>query len=324
MSTHRRSLYFNYALSVCIALLGLLAASSLSPDPVVNGTVGESVLLPAGLSQPARITGVQWIFGKDVIADEENINGITAQFRNRVHLNRNDWSLTITQLRAEDSGGYHRDIETADGQLPALMITLHVYEKISAEMERKPSNETCSATLLCTTNQTKHVSYRWKRGDQDLPEYAGMLEVSLSSGERGVIFTCVASNPVSEAAASIRESCGGLSNIVPWQIYAGIGGISLLVLISTVITAVVCKKKKPKEAVTKTPEQSTVYAQIERQTAQTNHVEKSSDAQQSDNLPMTVYATVNLKQAPGKSCETQYDTVKFNRNDEGSPYQQIL
>ncbi|XP_041088326.1 SLAM family member 5-like isoform X1 [Polyodon spathula] len=236
MSTHRRSLYFNYALSVCIALLGLLAASSLSPDPVVNGTVGESVLLPAGLSQPARITGVQWIFGKDVIADEENINGITAQFRNRVHLNRNDCSLTITQLRAEDSGGYHRAIETADSQLPTLMITLHVYEKISAEMERKPSNETCRATLLCTTNQTKHVSYRWKRGDQDLPEYAGMLEVSLSPGERGVIFTCVASNPVSEAAASIRESCeessGGVSVCA---LKAALLSLGLVLMISAVI-----------------------------------------------------------------------------------------
>ncbi|XP_041095276.1 SLAM family member 8-like isoform X2 [Polyodon spathula] len=319
MSTHRRSLYFNYALSVCIALPGLLADSSLSPGPGVNGTVGESVVLPAGLSQQSNID-VEWRWGGKTIALSSS--DLSTEFGDRLHLNRTDWSLTINRLRAEDTGEYSRVAIIATGQLPTRMITLHVYEKISSEVRRTPSNETCSATLLCTANQTKHVSYRWKRGDQDLPEHAGKLEVSLSAGETGVIFTCIASNPVSEAAASIRESCENSTMrwLSDWRIYSGIAGALLLLLLICVVVLWQKKKKKHDKAVEQTSQHQTVYAEIQRKSTQRNHVEKSSRAQQSDSLPMTVYETVNLRQAPGKSCKI----VKFNQNEERSPYQQIL
>ncbi|XP_058877653.1 SLAM family member 5-like isoform X2 [Acipenser ruthenus] len=231
MSAHRRLLYFSYELPVFILLLGLLVASSVSADPVVNGIVGESVVLPAGFSQQSDITGVEWSFGPDVIANEGNING-TKQFKDRVHLNRRDWSLTINLLRAEDSGEYNCAFETATGQLPTHAVILRVYEKIESEVTRKPSNETCHAMLLCTTNQRENVSYRWKRGDQDLPEHAGILEASLSPGERNVTFTCIASNPVSEATASIRESCDCIAFVAESS-----GGVSFCVL-KTVLLSV--------------------------------------------------------------------------------------
>ncbi|XP_058875662.1 SLAM family member 8-like [Acipenser ruthenus] len=235
MSGLSRALCSNSMRPIFIVLSGLLVASSVSADPVVNGTVGESVVLLAVFSQQSDITGVEWSFGTDVIANEGNING-TKQFKDRVHLNRRDWSLTINLLRAEDSGEYKRVVETATGQLPTHAVTLQVYEKIESKVTRKPSNETCRATLHCTTNQREHVSYRWKRGDQDLPEHAGILEVSLNPGEINVIFTCVASNPVSEAAASIWESCaespGGVSFCVLKSVLLSLG---LVLMISAVI-----------------------------------------------------------------------------------------
>ncbi|XP_058877640.1 SLAM family member 8-like isoform X5 [Acipenser ruthenus] len=349
MSGLSRALCSNSMRPIFIVLSGLLVASSVSADPVVNGTVGESVVLLAVFSQQSDITGVEWSFGPDVIANEGNING-TKQFKDRVHLNRTDWSLTINLLRAEDSGEYKCVVETATGQLPSHTVTLRVYEKIESEVTRKPSHETCRATLLCTTNQREHVSYRWKRGDQDLPEHAGILEVSLNPGEINVTFTCIASNPASEAAASIRESCADTAPwwLFDWRIYAGTAGILLLVLVSIVVLWQKMKKKH-NEAVTEPPQQPTIYAEIQRKTTQRNHVKKSSNAQQSDSLPTTVYATVNLKQvessanaqqsdglpmtvyetvdhkrAPGKSCDTQYDMVNFNRNKENTPYQHIL
>ncbi|XP_058875661.1 SLAM family member 6-like isoform X2 [Acipenser ruthenus] len=206
MSGLSRALCSNSMRPIFIALSGLLVASSVSADPVVNGIVGESVVLPAGLSPQENPSEVEWGWGEKTIAlSDENVS--VEQFRDRLHLNRRDWSLTINLLRAEDSGEYKRIARAASGQLPTHTVTLRVYEKIESEVTRKPLNETCHATLLCTTNQREHVSYRWKRGDQDLPEHAGTLEVSLSPGEINVIFTCIASNPVSEAAASIRESC---------------------------------------------------------------------------------------------------------------------
>ncbi|XP_058875657.1 SLAM family member 5-like isoform X2 [Acipenser ruthenus] len=237
MSAHRRLLYFSYALPVFIVLLGLLVASSVSADPVVNGIVGESVVLPAGLSPQDNPSELEWRLGKDTIADKDNSEVTTDQFRHRVHLNRTDWSLTINLLRAEDSGEYNCVATAASGrQLPTHAVTLHVYEKIESKVTRKPLNETCRATLLCTTNQREHVSYRWKRGDQDLPEHAGILEVSLNPGEINVTFTCIASNPVSEATASIRESCaeppGGVSFCVLKSVLLSLG---LVLMISAVI-----------------------------------------------------------------------------------------
>ncbi|XP_058877637.1 SLAM family member 5-like isoform X2 [Acipenser ruthenus] len=350
MSAHRRLLYFSYELPVFILLLGLLVASSVSADPVVNRIVGESVVLLAGLSPQDNPSELEWRLGKNTIADKDNSEVTTDQFRHRLHLNRTDWSLTINLLRAEDSGEYNRVATAASGQLPTHTVTLHVYEKIESEVTRKPSHETCRATLLCTTNQREHISYRWKRGDQDLPEHAGILEVSLNPGEINVIFTCIASNPVSEAAASIWESCADTAPwwLFDWRIYAGTAGILLLVLVSIVVLWQKMKKKH-NEAVTEPPQQPTIYAEIQRKTTQRNHVKKSSNAQQSDSLPTTVYATVNLKQvessanaqqsdglpmtvyetvdhkrAPGKSCDTQYDMVNFNRNKENTPYQHIL
>ncbi|XP_058875655.1 SLAM family member 5-like [Acipenser ruthenus] len=237
MSAHRRLLHFSYALPVFIVLLGLLVASSVFADPVVNGIVGESVVLPAGLSPQDNPSELEWRLGKNIIADKDNSDVTTDQFRHRVHLNRRDWSLTINLLRAEDSGEYKRIATATSGdQLPTLTVTFHVYEKIKSEVTRKPSHETCRATLLCTTNQREHVSYRWKRGDQDLPEHAGILEVSLIPGEINVTFTCVASNPVSEATASIRESClgspGGVSFCVLKSVLLSLG---LVLMISAVI-----------------------------------------------------------------------------------------
>ncbi|KAK6468553.1 SLAM family member 8-like isoform X1 [Huso huso] len=349
MSAHRRLLHFSYELPVFIVLLGLLVAS-LSADPVVNGIVGESVVLLAGLSPQDNPSEVEWKWGGKIIAlSDEDVP--IEQFRDRVHLNTRDWSLTINLLRAEDSGEYKRVATVASGDtLPSHTVTLRVYEKIESEVTRNPSNETCRATLNCTTNQREHVSYRWKRGDQDLPEHAGILEASLIPEDRNVIFTCIASNPVSEAAASIWESCAGTAPwwLFDWRIYAGTAGILLLVLVSIVVLWQKMKKKH-NEAVTEPPQQATIYAEIQRKNTQRNHVKKSSNAQQSDSLPTTVYATVNLKQvelssnaqqsddlpmtvyetvdhkrAPGKSCDTQYDVVNFNRNKENSPYQHIL
>ncbi|KAK1150631.1 T-lymphocyte surface antigen Ly-9-like isoform X2, partial [Acipenser oxyrinchus oxyrinchus] len=202
-----RALCSNSMRPIFIALSGLLVASSVSADPVVNGTVGESVVLPAGLSPQENPSEVEWKWAGEIIA-LSNTDVPTEQFRDRLHLNKTDWSLTINLLRAEDSGEYNRVATAASGgQLPTRIVTLRVYEKIELEVTRKPSNETCRATLLCTANQREHVSYRWKREDQDLPEHAGILQVSLSPGEINVTFTCIASNPVSEATASIRESC---------------------------------------------------------------------------------------------------------------------
>ncbi|KAK1150634.1 SLAM family member 8-like isoform X1 [Acipenser oxyrinchus oxyrinchus] len=308
MSAHRRLLHFSYALPVFIALLGLLVASSVSADPVVKGTVGESVVLPAGLSPQENPSEVEWGWGETTIALSD-VNVSTEQFRDRVHLNRTDWSLTINLLRAEDSGEYKRVARAASGgQLPTRIVTLRVYEKIKLEVTTKPSNETCRATLLCTANQREHVSYRWKREDQDLPEHAGILQVSLSPGEINVTFTCIASNPVSEAAASIRESCADDGKATLWWwIYTAATIFLLLVFICIGMVVVLHKKKKRSKAVKETLEPQTIYAEIDRKSTQRNHVAPPSNAQQSKSLPSTVYATVTLKQAPGQSCTSQYD-----------------
>ncbi|MGH0185339.1 UNVERIFIED_CONTAM: hypothetical protein FKN15_017659 [Acipenser sinensis] len=151
MSGLSRALCSNSMRPIFIALSGLLVASSVSADPVVNGMVGESVVLSTGFvngivgasvvlstgfSQQSdiKITGVEWSFGTDVIANEGNING-TKQFRDRVHLNRTDWSLTINLLRAEDGGDYNRAIETATGQQPTRTVTLRVYDRVRGDEE---------------------------------------------------------------------------------------------------------------------------------------------------------------------------------------------
>ncbi|MGH0181947.1 UNVERIFIED_CONTAM: hypothetical protein FKN15_008106 [Acipenser sinensis] len=194
-----------------------LLVASLSADPVVNGIVGESVVLPAGLSPQDNPSEVEWGWGEKSIAlSDEHVS--TEQFRDRLHLNRRDWSLTINLLRAEDSGEYKRVATAAS-------------EKIESEVTRKQSTETCRATLHCTTNQREHVSYRWKRGDQDLPEHSGILEVSLSPGEINVTFTCVASNPASKATASIQESCDGIAFVAESP-----GGVSFCVLKSVLLS----------------------------------------------------------------------------------------
>uniref|UniRef100_A0A8C4T344 Ig-like domain-containing protein n=1 Tax=Erpetoichthys calabaricus TaxID=27687 RepID=A0A8C4T344_ERPCA len=170
-------------------------------------------------------------------------------WRERVQLNSNDWSLTIHKLRLEDSGEYKQVITTSRNQLPVYCVTLQVYEKIkeiviNINRSEASGNNTCNIILLCNSNTHNQVSYSWIKpesfkGDTSRSQ-DGKLDLSLSREDKDIVFTCQASNPVDNINKSVQpwKECQHQNKRVSYLLLNIIRifvGIMLLVLLAIIV-----------------------------------------------------------------------------------------
>ncbi|XP_052406284.1 uncharacterized protein LOC127952062 [Carassius gibelio] len=125
---------------------------------------GDSVTLNTDLSEVQKYLLIQWMFGSTRIAEVESLSqtnstydGPDERFRDRLKLDLQTGSLTITNTRTTDSGLYKVTVISKNSKDTSYMrFNLTVYE--SPQSTSSPESSSRSNFLLLTVNQTEDVN----------------------------------------------------------------------------------------------------------------------------------------------------------------------
>ncbi|KAJ8281286.1 hypothetical protein GJAV_G00065820 [Gymnothorax javanicus] len=210
----------NFKTELILVLFLLSGLQSLEPEvKTVNKMEGETLSLHSYLTGKQTSPHMQWF----IIAG--NLKTIIAflykgdfhieyeRFRNRLWLDRQTWSLNISDLNTNDAGVYKVQV-VSSGVLSEMKFNLTVYTPVSkpvitliAQNDSARSSvvsagpeKDCSA--LCSVENGREVTLSWLRDGETLcntssPDHSTTLTLTLAVQERNASFTCVAKNPVS-------------------------------------------------------------------------------------------------------------------------------
>uniref|UniRef100_A0A8C1PC76 Immunoglobulin domain-containing protein n=1 Tax=Cyprinus carpio TaxID=7962 RepID=A0A8C1PC76_CYPCA len=134
----------------------------------VSVMVGDSVTLH--VTEISRGSNIIWKFGDEIIArmneadgNPSTYDGPGAIFKDRLKLDKQTGSLTITNIRTEHIGRYSVDIKSTNAILKTFQVTVHdVVESVSLK-------EGDSVTLHTGVKVQGSDQIVWKFGDQVIP-----------------------------------------------------------------------------------------------------------------------------------------------------------
>ncbi|KAL1252157.1 hypothetical protein QQF64_019953, partial [Cirrhinus molitorella] len=163
-------------------------SDAVKPVPAIKG---DSVTLESGVPEIKTDAVTTWTFGETLIAKMNKDSGIfntshgdTVGFRDRLKLNNQTGSLTITNINTTDSGLY---LLTIRGEIMTThRFNISVYDRLpipginrSSPQDPLPSQQKCS--LLCSVVNVSHVTLSWYKGKSLLSSInASDLSISLS------------------------------------------------------------------------------------------------------------------------------------------------
>uniref|UniRef100_A0A671SEX6 Immunoglobulin domain-containing protein n=1 Tax=Sinocyclocheilus anshuiensis TaxID=1608454 RepID=A0A671SEX6_9TELE len=110
-----------------------------TPNPQYLFKKGDSLTLNTDITEVPRDSKIIWKFGDEIIArmneadgNPSTYDGPGAIFKDRLKLDRQTGSLTITNIRTEHIGHYSVDIKSIDAKLKTFQVTVHdVVESLS-------------------------------------------------------------------------------------------------------------------------------------------------------------------------------------------------
>ncbi|XP_027893815.1 SLAM family member 5-like isoform X2 [Xiphophorus couchianus] len=288
---------------------------------VIHKEVGDSVGLSSNLTAK-EVKGARWRYGDSNVAFQGS--GLTPNhpFKGRVKLNDTSFSLTIRDLTLQDSGEFSLMGEVK-GEQVSVFITLQVHEPIStnsivfSNVTEVGSDGFCTVFLECKANPHSDVTYSWTVGTQT--RNGSTLQYSIRPQDGDTIFTCKASNVISEKLAFTTLRCSNTTGPgsnegipIPVWIILAVGGGLLIIIIIIVVSVCLCKRRWSGSDST----ELTVYADIS---------DFSSEVGPSDK-PCSLYDTIESRNSPDRQMpQTVYDQIQIDRmrKTSVSPYQEV-
>ncbi|CAK6984618.1 neurosecretory protein VGF-like [Scomber scombrus] len=181
-----------------------------SCDRIIHKKVGDTVELSSCLPTEGNLTLATWKFKDKTIIDTDV--GVTkhSQFLGRVELNQ-DSSLTVRELKTQDSGVYSFISLVNDQQRPTVFITLQVHEIITQQPSLTVNstwhalNESCTVVGKCSAASDTKVSYNWTVRGQT--HSGSRLQYNIQPEDGDIEFTCTIFNFVSNTSASKTVKC---------------------------------------------------------------------------------------------------------------------
>ncbi|XP_051575345.1 uncharacterized protein si:cabz01074944.1 isoform X2 [Myxocyprinus asiaticus] len=237
--------------SIFGVILFFLLRGSCGDSKAVNiehKAVGSSLHLM--LDHPKEnYTLVQWKLNETVFAEyyESNLKILTPKlFARRLRMNLSDLSLTVEELKFQDSGIFSIVAEGHHTQYETKCIVLHVHDlirdvQIKSNSTWQQSKNMCTFHLQCLVLGDRNPSYSWSGLYVGSEQY---LQFSLNP-EVSNTFNCTANNSVSIKTATMNVKCSeeSISNItgLPQYLLIAVGtGIMGTVILSG-ITAAYCR-----------------------------------------------------------------------------------
>ncbi|XP_016360469.1 SLAM family member 5-like [Sinocyclocheilus anshuiensis] len=220
---------------------------------------GDSVTLNSGLTEIMDDDEIQWRFGNEntLIAEiNKRTDNITVyedvldgRFRDRLKLNKQTGSLTITNTRITNFGVY----KLYSNYIKAIMFFLNVHTRLpvpvissnSSQCSSSSSSSSSSCSLVCSVFNVSHVTLSWYKGNSLLSSISvSDLSISLSlplevEYQDKNTYSCVLNNPISNQTQhlDISQLCHTCSDSV--HCYGSTEAVIRLVLSALVGVATV-------------------------------------------------------------------------------------
>lgn len=183
-----------------VLLVFLLQGSCADPDVELHRAVGDSLELIA--DYPKKDLEVQWKYNQTIFAEYRNddFQKVKSElFNDRLKMNKDSISVTVTDLKLKDSGRFSIAAENKTGpvQLKTKEYVLRVHElirdvQILYNHVWLQSENICKFNLWCVASGDENASYSWIS-----PQTQGQyLNISLSLGENATL-SCSANNTIS-------------------------------------------------------------------------------------------------------------------------------
>ncbi|XP_067252864.1 CD48 antigen-like isoform X2 [Chanodichthys erythropterus] len=264
----------------CLCLYKL--ADVFGEDAVKSVSVkeGDSVTLNTNLTEIMDDDVIQWIYGTNntliaeisVLEDSMTVydDVLDGRFRDRLKLDNQTGSLTITNTTLKHDGYYKLKINSARKRFSLTVYSVLPVPVISSNSSQCSSSSSSSCSLVCSAVNVSHVTLSWYKGNSLLSSISvSDLSISLSlplevEYQDKNTYSCVLNNPISNQTQhlDITHLC-----------HTCAGSVSLIVLISAsaaagfllAVTAVgifyMCRKCRTIDQKVHAPEKEITYAE---------------------------------------------------------------
>ncbi|XP_017720362.1 PREDICTED: SLAM family member 6 isoform X4 [Rhinopithecus bieti] len=199
---------------------GNLISQSRSTPLMVNGVLGESVILPLEFPAGERIQSITWLYNGAslafIVLSETNspkIHMTHPKQQKRLNFTQS-YSLKLSNLEMEDTGSYSAQI-TTETSAKLSSYTLRIFRQLRNIQVNNYSqlfrNRTCEIHLTCSVEDADdNVSFRWEALGSTLssePNITTSWDPRISSEQD---YTCIAENAVSNLSFSVsaQKLCG--------------------------------------------------------------------------------------------------------------------
>ncbi|XP_026101104.1 CD48 antigen-like [Carassius auratus] len=222
---------------VLLFCLGLWQVNGVFGDTVkvksVSVLEGDSVTLDSGFSEMMDEHVIRWRFGSEntliaeisVMDDRITVydDVLDERFRDRLKLDHQTGSLTITNTRTEHTGLYQLQTSSVSKNFTltvyASLPTPNITRNCSSSSSSSSSQQNCS--LLCSVVNVGHVTLSWYKGNSLLSSISvSDLSISLSlplevEYQEKNSYSCVINNPITNQTThlNITQLCHTCSEV---------------------------------------------------------------------------------------------------------------
>ncbi|XP_042604675.1 SLAM family member 9-like [Cyprinus carpio] len=217
---------------------------------------GSSVTLNSGLTKMKDDDQIQWRFGNEntLIAEiNKRTNSMTVyddvldgRFRDRLKLDKQTGSLTITNITTQHAGDYELQINNVR---KCFLLTVYArlpFPVISRYCSSSSSSSYCS--LLCSVLNVRNVTLSWYKGNSLLSSIS-VSNVSISFSLHLEVeyqdknsYSCVLNNPISNQTTHLditqlchtcsdSEHCCGSTEAVMQLVLSALVGVATIIIV---------------------------------------------------------------------------------------------
>ncbi|KAG7458535.1 hypothetical protein MATL_G00221430 [Megalops atlanticus] len=238
---------------VLFLLIGLMSAVE-TKVKTEKKREGETVTLHFNITELQTDAVIVWLFGPvspDVmiarlLIAENTVKYPSERFRDRLQVDKETGSLTISNLNTNDSGVYQ--LEAINAVVFRQKFNLSVYTPVSKPVIR---NTPQSCSVLCSVENGREVTLSWQREGETLshtssPDLNTPLSLPLRIEEHNYTYICVAANPVSEESLQLNTEklCSGPDQVQRSYIVPAVLVPAILILITGLIIFFMKQRKR--------------------------------------------------------------------------------